>query len=56
MSMMDRIFLLSHSKYYEETLRFIINSLLENDYPIKFIFNMINLFMENSKTLQRSEC
>jgi len=40
--MVDRLFFLSQSRFHEKNLKFIIRILLENNYPIKFIFNTIN--------------
>jgi len=40
--LVDRCFLLSHLKYHPENLNFLIQILLENDYPLKFIFDNIN--------------
>jgi len=42
MGMVDRVFLLSESKFHEKNVTFIINTLLNNDYPLNFIFNTIN--------------
>ncbi|KYN13632.1 hypothetical protein ALC57_14177 [Trachymyrmex cornetzi] len=42
MSMVDRAFLLSHPKYHYNNFIFIIKIFLENDYPLKFIFDTIN--------------
>ena len=41
MSMVNRTFLLSHSKYHKDNFNFIIKTFL--DYPINFIFETINL-------------
>jgi len=35
-------FLLSQPKYHKKNLIFVIKTLLNNDYPIDFIFNIIN--------------
>jgi len=40
--MVDRALLLSHARFQRENLIFIINVLLNNDYPLKFIFDTIN--------------
>jgi len=40
--MVDRAFLLCQSKYHKKNLIFVIKTLLNNDYPIDFIFNIIN--------------
>jgi len=40
--MVDRALLLSHPRFQQKNLIFIINVLLNNDYPIKFIFDTIN--------------
>ena len=34
--------LLSHPKFHENNLRFIVNTFLENDDPMKFIFDTLN--------------
>jgi len=38
----DRAPLLSHSKFHKKNLRFVIDTLLNNDYPLNFIFDTIN--------------
>jgi len=43
MSMIDRALLLSHPIYHNKNINFIINTFLQNDYPLQFIFNTINL-------------
>jgi len=40
--MTDRAFLLSHPRYHQKNLELIFNSLLNNDYPLSFIFDTIN--------------
>jgi len=42
MGMVDRVFLFSHPRFYLENLKFVIEILLKNDYPLKFVFNAIN--------------
>jgi len=42
MGTVDRSFFLSHPRFHRESLKYIITLLLENDYPLKFIFNTIN--------------
>jgi len=42
MGMVDRSFFLSHPRFHRENLKYIITLLLENDYPLKFIFDTIN--------------
>jgi len=37
--MIDRIFLLSHPKFHNKNIIFIIETLLKNDYPLDFIFD-----------------
>jgi len=39
--LVDRIFLLSHPEFHQKNFAFIIKVLLENDYPLGLIFNMI---------------
>ncbi|KYN18349.1 hypothetical protein ALC57_09345 [Trachymyrmex cornetzi] len=41
-SLVDRAFLLSDYKFHSKNLIFIINTLLDNDYPITFIFETVN--------------
>jgi len=41
-NMVDRAFLLSHPRFHHDNLRNMINILLNNDYPLKFIFDTIN--------------
>ncbi|XP_018406344.1 PREDICTED: uncharacterized protein LOC108782548 [Cyphomyrmex costatus] len=43
LSMVDRTYLLSHPRYHQENLSYIIETLLNNDYPMDFIFNTINV-------------
>ncbi|KYN16034.1 hypothetical protein ALC57_11718, partial [Trachymyrmex cornetzi] len=40
--MVDRAFLLSVPKYHKKNLIFVVETLLNNDYPVDFIFNTIN--------------
>jgi len=53
--MLDRIFLLSHPKFHERNLNFIIETFINNNYPLQFIFNIIqtrlkSLFTNNKRT------
>ncbi|XP_018374076.1 PREDICTED: uncharacterized protein LOC108768217 [Trachymyrmex cornetzi] len=41
-SLVDRAFLLSDVCFHKKNLRFIIETLLNNDYPMAFIFNTVN--------------
>ena len=41
-SLIDRAFLLSDFRFHTQNLTFIINILLDNDYPLTFIFDTIN--------------
>jgi len=41
MSMVDRIFLLSHPKFHQQNFNFIIETFLGNGYPVNFIFDTI---------------
>jgi len=43
MSMIDRVFLLSHPRYHVKNINFIINTFRLNDYLLDFIFNTFNL-------------
>jgi len=38
----DRAFLLSHPRYHQKNLELVINTLLNNDYSLSFIFDTIN--------------
>jgi len=40
-NMIDRIFLLPHPKFHERNLNFIIETFLNNNYLLQFIFNTI---------------
>jgi len=42
MDMLDRAMLLSDSKFYYNNIKFIMCTLLNNDYPAKFVFDTIN--------------
>ena len=46
-SLIDRTFLLSDVRFHTQNLTFIINILLDNDYPLSFIFDTINLRIKN---------
>ena len=46
-SLIDRAFLLSDGMFHIKNLTFIINILLENDYPLDFIFDSINQRIKN---------
>jgi len=38
---LDKALLLSHPRYHEENLCQVIKILLNNDYPLKFIFEIV---------------
>jgi len=42
LSLVDRAFLLSHPEFHEKNLKFVIDTLLNNDYPLKFIFRVMS--------------
>jgi len=46
-SLVDRAFLLSDFMFHIKNLTFIINILLDNDYPLTFIFDTINQRIKN---------
>jgi len=55
--LVDRMFLLSHPEFHQKNLTFIIEILLENDYPLEFIFNTIRTRIKsliNGKTTQQN--
>jgi len=41
-NMMDKVFRISHPKFYEKNLNLIIKTFIKNDYPIEFVFETIN--------------
>jgi len=41
-SLIDRAFLLSHPKFHQKNIEFVINLLLDNGYPLDFIFDKTN--------------
>jgi len=45
--MIDKIFLLSHPKFYERNLNFIIETFINNNYPLQFIFNTIQIRLKS---------
>jgi len=62
MSMIDKAFLLSHPKYHEKNLKFIIETFITNNYPLQFIFETFymrlkSLFKKRTKkqNLESSE-
>ncbi|KYN31609.1 hypothetical protein ALC56_14107 [Trachymyrmex septentrionalis] len=46
-SLVDRAFLLSDFRFHTQNLTFIINILLDNDYPLTFVFNIVNQRIKN---------
>ncbi|KYN27889.1 hypothetical protein ALC57_02707, partial [Trachymyrmex cornetzi] len=57
MGMVDRAFLLSVPKYHKKNLIFVIEILLNNDYPVDFIFNVMNDRLKSlvyKKTLKKN--
>jgi len=38
---------LSHPKHQEKNLEFIIETFIDNDYPLKFIFDTINMRLKS---------
>jgi hypothetical protein len=51
--MVDRMILLSHPQFHRKNLSLVVNTLLDNNYPLHFIFAMIrcrlkHLFYKNS--------
>jgi len=51
--MIDRIFLLSHPKFHERNLNFIIETFINNNYLLQFIFNALQTRLKsffNKKT------
>ncbi|KYN35113.1 hypothetical protein ALC56_10583, partial [Trachymyrmex septentrionalis] len=47
LSLIDRTFLLSDFRFHTQNLTFIINILLDNDYPLTFIFDTVNQRIKN---------
>jgi len=54
--MVERIFLLSYSKYHDENLNFIVKTFLETDYLLKFIFYTINTRLKALLKKQTLKC
>jgi len=56
MSIVDRMFLLSHPKHHQKNISFIIEIFLSNDYPLEFImdtiFNRIKKLINNKTKKQ----
>ena len=46
-SLVGKALLLSDSEYYQKNVTLIINKLIKNDYPLKFIFDAINVRTRN---------
>jgi len=42
MGLVDRVFFLAHPEFHLDNLKFVITLLLENDYPLRFVFDTIN--------------
>jgi len=42
LGLVDKVFTLSHPKFHGKNLKFIIETVLNNNYPIDFIFSNIN--------------
>ena len=42
MNLVDKAILLAHPKYHQKNLSFIIETFLNNDYPLEFTFEAIN--------------
>jgi len=56
--MVDRTFLLSHLKYHEKNLNFIIETFMGNDYLLDFIIDTISMRFKkllNNKTRKQNE-
>lgn len=55
----DRVFLLSNPIFHQKNFNFIIKILIDNGYPIKFIFDIINFrlkhLLNNSNVLERKK-
>src|SRR5436190_6639905 len=56
LGLIDRAFLLTNPKYHQKNIEFVINTLLNNDYPLTYIFKVINdrlkKLMTKKQTLQ----
>jgi len=42
LNLVDRAFLLSHPHFHEKNFKFVISTLLNNDYSLKFIFRVMS--------------
>ena len=60
LSLIDRAFLLTNPKYHQKNIEFVVNTLLNNDYPLNYIFKIINdrlkILMTKKQNLQLSTC
>lgn len=45
--MLDRAVLLSHPRHHAKNIELIVRVFLENDYPLDFIFNTINIRLKS---------
>jgi hypothetical protein len=45
--MVDKLILLSHPQFHQKNFTFLVNTLLENNYPLDFIFTMIQLRLKH---------
>jgi len=57
MGLVDRAFLLSHPEFHEKNLKFVIRTLLDNDYPLNFIFKVMTNRIKslvNNKTFKQN--
>jgi len=46
-SMIDRVFLLSHPRFHEKNLRFVVETFISNGYPLQFIFETIRMRLKS---------
>jgi len=58
MGLVDRAFLLSHPEFHKKNLEFVIRILLNNDYPLNFIFKVMTNRIKslvNKKTFKHNK-
>jgi len=46
-NMIDRVFLLSHPRFHEKNLRFVVETFVSNGYPLQFIFDTIHMRLKS---------
>jgi len=45
--MIDRVFLLSHPRFHEKNLKFVVETFVSNNYSLQFIFDRIHMRLKS---------